>query len=114
IKLSYRVNFLREAQDKWFSVENYVKYLCDHMRSHLKGTIKKLAIKDFIEQSTAIVRDTVLGPKIGNETRSRKFAENGMEVYDVEVLSVAIIDERIATMLKNAQQKAVEGVITFA
>ena len=114
VKLSYRVNFLREQQDKWFSVENYVKYLCDHMRSILKGEVKKLSIKDFIENSTAIVRDTTLGAKVGGERRSRPFTENGMEVYDVEVLSVTIADERISTMLKNAQQKAVEGVIGLA
>ena len=114
IKLSYRVNFLREQQDKWFSVENYVKYLCDHMRSILKGEIKKLSIKNFIQQSTAVVRDTVLGPKVSGEKRSRPFTENGMEVYDVEVLGVEIKDESIATLLRNAQQKAVEGVITLA
>ena len=114
VKLSYRVNFLREQQDKWFSVENYVKYLCDHLRSVLKGEVKKLRIKEFIEDSTAIVRDTVLGEKETGKTRSHKFAENGMEVYDVEVLSVTIADDRISTMLKNAQQKAVEGVISLA
>ena len=60
IKLSYRVNFLREHKDKWFSVENYVKYLCDHMRSILKGTVKAIGVKEFIENSTAVVRDAIL------------------------------------------------------
>ena len=114
IKLSYRVNFLREHKDKWFSVENYVKYLCDHMRSILKGAVKKLGVKDFIENSTATVRDTILGPKVEGEVRSHFFAENGMEVYDVEVLGVTISDARIADLLKNAQTSAVQNAINLS
>jgi major vault protein len=114
IKLSYRVNFLREHSDKWFSVENYVKYLCDHMRSILKGAVKKLGVKDFIENSTATVRDTILGPKVEGEVRSHFFAENGMEVYDVEVLGVTISDTRIADLLKNAQTSAVQNAINLS
>jgi len=114
VKLSYRVNFLREHKDVWFSVENYVKYLCDHMRSILKGGVKKLGIKEFYENSTAIVRDTVLGTKVEGETRHFFFAENGMDVYDVEVLGVVIGDAKIADLLKNAQTTAVTNAITLA
>jgi major vault protein len=114
IKLSYRVNFLREHKDKWFSVENYVKYLCDHMRSILKGSVKKLGVKEFIENSTATVRDTILGPKVEGEVRSHFFAENGMEVYDVEVLGVNISDAKIADLLKNAQTSAVQNAINLS
>src|SRR5271167_3787343 len=114
IKLSYRVNFLREQKDKWFSVENYVKYLCDHMRSILKGAVKKLGVKDFIENSTATVRDTILGLKVEGEVRSHFFPENGMEVYDVEVLGVTISDARIADLLKNAQTSAVQDAINLS
>jgi major vault protein len=114
IKLSYRVNFLRENKDKWFSVENYVKYLCDHMRSILKGAVKKLGVKEFIENSTATVRDTVLGTKVEGESRHFFFAENGMDIYDVEVLGVTISDSRIADLLKNAQQTAVQNAINLS
>jgi major vault protein len=114
IKLSYRVNFLRESKDKWFSVENYVKFLCDHMRSRLKGAIKKLGVKEFIENSTAIVRDTILGTKVEGETRHFTFAENGMDVYDVEVLGATIGDDKIAGLLRNAQQTAVANAINLS
>ena len=114
VKLSYRVNFLREHKDKWFSVENYVKFLCDHMRSILKGAVKKLGIKEFYETSTAIVRDTVLGPKVEGTDRHHFFEENGMDVYDVEVLGVTIGDAKIADLLKNAQTTAVTNAITLA
>jgi major vault protein len=114
VKLSYRVNFLREHKDKWFSVENYVKFLCDHMRSRLKGAIKQLGVKEFIENSTAIVRDTVLGTKVEGETRSFTFAENGMSVYDVEVLGATISDDKIAGLLRNAQQTSVTTAINLS
>jgi major vault protein len=113
IKLSYRVNFLREHQDKWFSVENYVKFLCDHMRSLLKGSVKALGVKDFIENSTATVRDTILGEKTDGTRRARFFKENGMEVYDVEVLGTTIADSQIASLLVNAQRTSVENAISL-
>jgi major vault protein len=117
IKLSYRVNFVghtKEERERWFAVENYVKYLCDHMRSVLKGAVKKHGVKDFIEHSTAIVRDTVLGVKEEGKQRHFFFPENGMDVYDVEVLSVQIADNRIADLLKNAQQTAVQNAINLS
>jgi major vault protein len=114
IKLSYRVNFLRENKDKWFSVENYVKYLCDHMRSRIKGAVKKLGVKEFIENSTAIVRDTVLGAKTEGTTRHFFFEQNGMDVYDVEVLGATISDDKIALLLRNAQQTAVTTAINLS
>lgn len=114
LKLSYRVNFLREQSDKWFSVENYVKHLCDHMRSLLKGTLKKHSVREVMENSAALIRDTLLGTKKEGEIRKRAFAENGMEVYDVEVLGVEIADSKIAALLKNAQTAAVESAITLS
>lgn len=114
IKLSYRVNFLREQQERWFSVENYVKYLCDHLRSILKSAAKKYSIKDWTENSTEYVRDTVLGVKKEGEVRQRVFTENGMEVYDVEVLGIQIVDDNIRALITKAQQTAVQGAIRLA
>src|SRR5271167_4457370 len=114
VKLSYRVNFLREHKDVWFSVENYVKFLCDHMRSRLKGAVKKLGVKEFIENSTAFVRDTILGTKVDGEARHFTFVENGMDVYDVEVLGATIGDDKIAGLLRNAQQTAVANAINLS
>ena len=116
VKVSYRVNFLREHQDKWFSVENYVKYLCDHMRSLLKGSLKKYGFAALKKDSATIIRDVVLGAKKGDEPRHRFFAENGVDVYDVEVLNVDIAETHkgIATLYQNATTRAVESAITLA
>jgi major vault protein len=116
VKVSYRVNFLREHSDKWFSVENYVKYLCDHMRSLLKGSLKKHGVTSIMKDSATLIRDVVLGKKTGEEIRHRFFPENGMDVYDVEVLSVTIAETHkgIATLLQTATTTAVESAITLA
>src|SRR5699024_10371360 len=47
IKVSYCVDFIdqdntgKRYKDKWFSVENYVKYMCDRERSLIKREAKK-------------------------------------------------------------------------
>ena len=115
LKVQYRLNFLRDHKDKWFAVENYVKYLCDHMRSLLKANFKKVGVKEIMENSATIIRDVVLGSKKGEEPRHHFFSENGMDVYDVEVLSrPEIVEAGIKTLLTNAQTKAVENAITLA
>jgi major vault protein len=115
LKVQYRLNFLRTHEDKWFAVENYVKYLCDHMRSLLKAALKKHGVKDVMENSATLIRDVVLGKKEGDESRHRLFTENGMDVYDVEVLSrPEIVETRIKDLLTNAEVKAVESAITLA
>ncbi len=41
VRLSYRVN-LEGDPNRWFNVENYVKFLTDHMRSWLRHAIKRV------------------------------------------------------------------------
>ena len=60
VKVSYCVNFLPEFKDKWFSVDNYVKYLCDRQRSLIKREIKKYNIEQFYANATDIVRNIAI------------------------------------------------------
>ncbi|MCE9572950.1 MAG: hypothetical protein K8W52_07315 [Deltaproteobacteria bacterium] len=111
LEYSMRVNFEGEPL-RWFEVENYVKFLCDHVRSVLKGSIKKHSIEAFYAQSVEIIRDTILGKADDKGGRSgMKFAENGMRITDVELLDVSIDDEGIAELLGNAQHEAVQANI---
>ena len=113
IKVSYCVNFLEEYKDKWFCVENYVKYMTDRMRSMLKREVKKYDVHEFYANSTDIVRSVVLGKsKKGEEAADKKyngrlFKENGMLVYDVEVLKIDV-DSDIAEMLEEHQREMIE------
>lgn len=110
IKVSYCVNFLEEYKDKWFCVENYVKYMTDRMRSMLKREVKKYDVHEFYANSTDIVRGVVLD---GGKTEDKKkpngrlFKENGMLVYDVEVLAINV-DSNIAEMLEIHQREMIE------
>lgn len=115
IELSYRVNFEGTSaaqRQKWFDVENYVQVLTDHCRSRLRNIAKRHDIRSFYENTIDIIRDTLLGQ--ASETEGRVgliFPENGMRVYDVEVLSVEIQSENVARLLGEAQNKALTGAI---
>jgi major vault protein len=111
LKYSMRVNFTGEPT-KWFEVENYVKFLCDHVRSVLKGTIKKVGIEAFYADAVDIVRDTILGK--GTPRPGMLFPENGMHVTDVEVLGVEIGDPRIADLLGAAELETMQSHITLS
>lgn len=111
IKLAYRVNFEAENDEdrlKWFSVQNYVKFLCDHARSRLRSVAKKVGIEELNTHVTQIVRDTILGTSDPGQKRpGMRFAENNMHVYDVEVLNLSIGDARIRDVLVQVQHTAV-------
>jgi len=115
MKVALRVNFEGEDKTKWFSVANYVKLLCDHVRSVVKASIRRVGVEQFWPVSEDYIRDTILGkkPEDGGR-RGMVFEENGMRVYDVEVLKVQIGDQEIQDLLVSAQHEAVETSISLA
>ncbi len=118
LRYSMRASFEGDPQ-RWFEVENYVKFLCDHVRSVLKGAAKRYTIEQFYARSVEIIRDTILGKATGGveatsaepaERATRpgmKLSENGLRVTDVEILEVQIDSEEIAELLTEAQREAV-------
>jgi major vault protein len=108
LKLFYRVNF-EDDSSKWWAVENYVKFLCDHMRSVLKGAVRTMPVERFYRDSTQIIRDTLLGDKGG-----KLFKENNMRLTDVEVLVVEIADPNIRSLLANSQTDVVKSNIELS
>ena len=96
VDVSYNVSFDKAQMDKWFNVDNYVKYLCDKMRSEVKKEVKKYGIEEFYQNYSTIVHEVVLTNKI--------FVENGMNVQDCEVLSIHIEDS-VAEMLIAHQEE---------
>ena len=107
LKLSYRVNFEAENADeqiKWFAVDNYVKFLCDHVRSVIKGVAKGFTISEFEAGYTEIIRDAILGKKVeGEDRKGMFFEENNMRIYDVDLLKVEVVDAEIQRMLNDAR-----------
>lgn len=111
IRLSYRVNFEGDP-NMWFNVENYVKFLTDHTRSMLNRAIRQKGIEEFYANAIDIVRDTILGPAVDAQKRpGLAFSENGMRIYDVEVLEVEIEDAEIADLLVTAQHTNVQQAL---
>ena len=110
IKVSYCVDFLKEHMDKWFNVENYVKYMCDRIRSEMKRVAKQYNIEEFYQNYSEIMRAVAIDS--GCETdgecgkKGRFFSENGMLVHDCEVLSISV-DKEIEKMLTMHQQEMI-------
>lgn len=112
LRVAYRVNFEGENRERWFAVEDYVGLLCDHARSLIRNVVKRKGIEEFYANAIDIVRDALLGvlPTTGARP-GRTFAENGMRIYDLEVLDVTIADSAVATYLVEAQRAAIESAI---
>ena len=120
IKVSYCVDFLENYKDKWFSVENYVKYMCDRERSLLKREAKKYTIEEFYANASDIVRNICLNLPAEDEDREsecgrtgRFFKENGMLVHDVEVLSIAV-DSDVARILESHQEEMIRKCLDLS
>ena len=121
IKVSYCVDFDMDHKDKWFSIDNYVKYLCDRMRSLLKRAAKQYTINEFYQNYSDIVRNVVLGLRAETENADgdnkhrghRFFAENGMFVHDVEVLDLSV-QRDIENMLLDSQHEMIRKTLELA
>lgn len=113
VKLSYRVNFEGEGDDRfrWFDVENYVKYLTDHVRSMLKNAIKGISVREFYANAIEIVRDLVLSKKGEGGRPGLFFDENGMRIYDVEVLSVKLDNNQLEQKLNKRASDALDDAM---
>lgn len=108
-----------ESRNRWFEVENYVKFVCDHVRSMLKGAIRKIEIEEFYGSGESIVRDIVLGKPREEDGGAKhrpgiEFPECGLHIQDVEVLDISIQDEGIRRMLEGAQQEVVSNNIKLS
>ena len=113
IRVSYCVDFEKSYMDKWFNVENYVKYLCDRIRSELKREVKKYTIEEFYQNYSTIVRNVAIDYNPNTEDcecahgrPGRFFSENGMLVHDCEVLNITV-DEEIEELLTAHQREMI-------
>lgn len=113
IHLSYCVSFLKEHKDSWFAINNYVKYLCDNMRSLVKREVRKYSIKDFYAKSTEIIRNIVLDTETEKELFGRFFSANGMLVNDVDIIRVTV-ERTYERILEDHQAELIQKSIDLA
>ena len=115
IKLNYCVHFLEEYKDSWFAINNYVKYLCDSMRSLVKREVKKYNIQEFYTDSTEIIRNLILD--VDNSEKKfddgRFFEKNGMVISDVDILDI-FVEEKVAKILDKHQLELIQKGIELA
>lgn len=122
IKCIYQVDFLDDQQDKWYTIENYVKHLCDHIRSILKATVKKIDILTLYANITDIIRDAILGVKpevkiaegdaeVETPKRPGMIFPNGMMIYDVEVMDLMIKNPEVKNMIQTSEKGIFRNIL---
>jgi major vault protein len=117
VRVSYCVDFLKEYQDKWFNIDNYVKYMCDRIRSEIKRVVKNYTIEEFYREYVDIVHAMAVnsGCEVDgvDHKKGRFFAENGMLVHDCDVLGIDI-DSEVEEMLVAHQQEMIVQSLKLA
>lgn len=106
VKVSYLVNFDKEKMDKWFSVDNYVKHMCDWARSTIKKAAKEFSITEFCDGYHDIIMTAITDGDAERGVYLHKFDENGMMISDVEILSLSV-EDNIQKMIDDHQEKIV-------
>lgn len=111
INVSYCVSFDKDYMNKWFSVDNYVKYLCDRERSIIKRMAKNYTIEEFYQNYSSLIRSYAIDDISNNTSEAeadkkpgRFFKENGMFVYDCEVLNIDIDSDVEALLMKHQNE----------
>lgn len=107
VQVKYLVRFEDDQKQKWFAIDNYVQFLVDHLRSLMANAVKNIGVQEFYQNATDILRETVLGKK-DDKTGVRPlkhFNENGMTIYDLEMISVKVADPEIAKLLASSRQE---------
>ena len=121
VKVSYCVDFDKNYQDKWFNIDNYIKFMCDRERSLMKRAAKNYTIEEFHQNYVDIIRDVAIDKQDSSKEISegkkkhpgRFFPENGMFVNDCEVLSISVENE-VAEMLVDHQREMVRKALQLS
>jgi major vault protein len=113
VRVKYLVRFEPQEIDKWFAIDNYVQYMVDHLRSLIGNTVRTVGIQAFYGDAANILRDMVLGQSEDGTRPLKHFNENGMTVYDLEVVGVDVMDRAIADLLARSQQERLIDAIAL-
>ena len=112
VKVSYLVNFDDKVKNKWFSVDNYVKHLCDWARAKVKEAVRSISIGDFCDNYHAVIA-TALDCRTGEKKDNcalKYFVENGMMLSEVEALNLEI-QRDVQEMIDEHQRSIIERTL---
>lgn len=110
LNISYQIGFDESFCENWFSISDYKKFLRDWCRRVLKKIVKERTITDFNTNYGSIILEGIKDSDADGYIH--KFIENGMVIYDIEVLSVEI-EDRIQEMLDNCQSEILSDTINL-
>ena len=115
VQVKYLVRFELTESEHWFSVDNYVQYMVDHLRSIIGNAVRNISVQEFYTNATNILRDVVLGGKdaTAGSRPLKHFVENGMTVYDLELIKVLVQDREVADLLARSRQETLSEAIAL-
>lgn len=108
LELSYRIRFQGDPT-KWFDIEDPVGFMTDNLRSRVHHAVGKLGIREFYADFAGKVRSTVLGEPLEGKRQGFTFEENGLHIYDVDVLKLNFEDRSLEGLFAEAAKDAFKG-----
>lgn len=106
VRLKVRLGFAGHFEgepERWFNVEDPIKLLADTVRARVREAASNEPATKLLKLMPQLVRAQVL-----RENEPLRFAENGMVIDAVDVLSVGIVDATLAGLFQNVQVEAVK------
>jgi len=115
LKLCYNWRFQvdkdseEEDQHKIFSVRDFVGDTCKNIASSVRGAVATVPFEEFHKGSSDIIRRAVFGiGKNGVIGSKLLFAQNLLEVTNVDIQSVEPVEQRTRDALQKSVQLAIE------
>jgi len=106
VKIKVRLGFAGHFEgpaERWFQVDDPVKLLADSVRARLREAARLENASKLLREAGVIVRRVLFG-----EGTAMRFAENGMVLDAVDVLSLQISDATLAELFANVQRESVK------
>lgn len=115
LTLVYFVNFDPANKNKWFDVDDYAKLCRNKMHSEVKRAVKNYTIEEFYNNYSTILYEIATDSvptedcERGETLRpfGRYFVENGMYIYNCEVISVDV-ENSVRDMLEEHNMEVIQ------
>ncbi len=101
VRLGFAGHFEGEG-DAWFQVEDPVKLLADTVRARLREVARAHGAAKLLTDFASVTREALLKDGV------MRFAENGMVIDRVDVLSASIGDSALADLFLGVQRESVK------
>jgi major vault protein len=110
LKLSYNWFFDvdKENPSKIFAVPDFVGDACKAIASRVRGAVARSTFDNFHKHSADLIREAVFGRE-GEVLRNRfVFAQNNLNITNIDIQSVEPVDSRTRDALQKSVQLAIE------